>query len=839
MTVEELQIVISSKTEAAMSKIRGLKNAMANLTPQKAPDINVSTAKAQSSLKKLQNELDRTQRKIDKINEKRALLYAQQDTIANKYMDVPTLSGMTQPQTVDFLVDNDPKMQELNAQLDRLDAEMAPLKAHLAETKNRIEGLGLSEVPATERTKRFGRSMLTTSRHIQTAGRHSSYFGRMITSMLLSMALYSGISLIIKSITEGLQNTAQGSDTANKTMSQLATSALYVKNSIASALLPALQAIEPVLTSIANSIANFMTIIGMFTARLFGNATTFTRARRASVDYAKTLGGVSKAAKTAKGSLAAFDQLNVLNKQDNASSGSSAKPGMPAYKDMFEQVPIPTWVNTISDKIKATIAEITAVVSGAFLFVGATLLLSGVDIPLGLGLMAIGAIGMGAAIAANWNSMTTQLRNVLTTILTGFAGFALVIGALLTFTGADVPLGLGLMMMGAASLAAAVAINWGSTKMTLATVLSGITGVVSGATLALGALFAFTGVDIPLGIGLMLVGAVGIAAGVALNWSGLSVQMQGQISMITAIVGGSLLALGAVLAFTGVAPALGLPMMAVGASTLAATIAVNWNSMSDSLRNTLTIITAIVGVAFLALGAVLTFTGVGIPLGIGLMLVGAASLATAAALNWNAITNKIKSVLADILAIASIAAIAIGIILCLTGAGIPLGIGLILAGAAGIHKAASISDTPLVNHIRQIMNSIIGIIESGVNYCIDLLNQISFTIPDWLPGIGGSTFGFNIGRLHIPRLATGGVIKGATPLIAGEAGAEAIVPLERNTEWIDSLAERIVSKVGDSGGSGDINLTIPIYLDHNGSLIDTVIKTVQRRSRSNNAPVFD
>lgn len=839
MTVEELQIVISSKTEAAMSKLKGLKNAMANLTPQKSPDVNVSTNKAQQELKKLQSELDRTQRKIDRINQKTAPLFAQQDAIVNKYLDTPAYPGMTQAESVDFMVDQDPQMQKLNTQLDKLDAQMAPLKAHLAETKNRIEGLGLSEVPATERTKRFGRSMLTTSRHIQTAGRHSSYFGRMITSMLLSMALYSGISLIIKSITEGLQNMAQSSDTANKTMSQLATSALYVKNSIASALLPALQAIEPVLVNVANSIANFMTTIGMFTARLFGNATTFTRARRASVDYAKTLGGVSKAAKTAKGSLAAFDEINTLNKQNNASPGALAKPGMPAYQDMFEQVPIPTWVNTISDKIKAMIADITAVVSVAFLFVGTLLVVSGANIPLGIGLMLAGAIGLAAVIALNWNSMSDTLRKVLTAILAGFAGFVFVIGAILTFSGANIPLGIGLMIAGIGSLGAAVALNWNSTKDTMASVLIIIAGVIAGATLALGALFAFTGVDIPLGIGLMLVGAAGLAALVALNWDGLSNEMREKIATITAIVSGALLVLGAILTFTGVALPLGIGMMLVGAATLAAVAALNWNTMSDSLRNTITIIMSIVGVAFLVLGAIFTFTGVALPLGIGLMLVGAAGLAAAAALNWNTLKNKIKSVLADILAIASIAAIAIGIILCLTGAGIPLGIGLIIAGAAGMFAAVKLGDSPLVSHIRGAMNGIISIVESGVNRCIDLLNQISFTVPDWFPGIGGRTFGFNINRIHIPRLATGGVIKGATPLIAGEDGAEAIVPLERNTEWIDSLAERIVSKAGSASATGDISLTIPIYLDHNGSLIDTVIKTIQRKSRSNNAPVFD
>lgn len=58
---------------------------------------------------------------------------------------------------------------------------------------------------------------------------------------------------------------------------------------------------------------------------------------------------------------------------------------------------------------------------------------------------------------------------------------------------------------------------------------------------------------------------------------------------------------------------------------------------------------------------------------------------------------------------------------------------------------------------------------------------------------------------QIPKLALGGIVNRpgrGVPAIIGEAGAEAVLPLENNTEWMDMLAEKI-------GG----NVTIPIYLD--------------------------
>lgn len=103
--------------------------------------------------------------------------------------------------------------------------------------------------------------------------------------------------------------------------------------------------------------------------------------------------------------------------------------------------------------------------------------------------------------------------------------------------------------------------------------------------------------------------------------------------------------------------------------------------------------------------------------------------------------------------------------------------------------------------IKGVINSIIGGVEgmanavvNGINTVIKALNNLSFDIPDWVPEFGGKTFGFNIPTLStvsLPRLATGGVVDGATPLIAGEAGKEAIVPLERNTGWMDQIANRL------------------------------------------------
>ena len=67
----------------------------------------------------------------------------------------------------------------------------------------------------------------------------------------------------------------------------------------------------------------------------------------------------------------------------------------------------------------------------------------------------------------------------------------------------------------------------------------------------------------------------------------------------------------------------------------------------------------------------------------------------------------------------------------------------------------------LWNGIVSILEGAINLIIRGVNSLIEQLNKVSFSLPDWVPVIGGKSFGFNvktISELKIPRLATGAVI---------------------------------------------------------------------------------
>ena len=138
------------------------------------------------------------------------------------------------------------------------------------------------------------------------------------------------------------------------------------------------------------------------------------------------------------------------------------------------------------------------------------------------------------------------------------------------------------------------------------------------------------------------------------------------------------------------------------------------------------------------------------------------------------------------------------------------------------------------NVIKTPINWIIG----GINSLIDGLNSISIDIPDWVPFVGGQTWGVNIPK--IKELAKGGFVKGGTPFIAGEAGAEAVIPLENNNQWIYKFAHAFAdglssfyggdnfTQTPDKGAGGKV-VNINLYLDNVNVKSDDDIEDVANK----------
>lgn len=85
---------------------------------------------------------------------------------------------------------------------------------------------------------------------------------------------------------------------------------------------------------------------------------------------------------------------------------------------------------------------------------------------------------------------------------------------------------------------------------------------------------------------------------------------------------------------------------------------------------------------------------------------------------------------------------------------------------------------PVVLGIIGLVKGIVGVVVNVVNAIIRTLNKFNFTVPDWVPALGGKQFGFNLTEVTLPKFADGGFTNG--PSLAGEAGTEAIISFRRS-----------------------------------------------------------
>lgn len=603
------------------------------------------------------------------------------------------------------------------------------------------------------------------------------------------------------------------------------------------AILPYAIAVVQVIREIANALAN---LAGFKLTEVDYSGVNSAAVGAGSL--ADNLDDAAGAAKKLKQYTTGFDELNVF--APNTGSGSGAGVGgaggfdfdLPTYDFLGDAVQ--TRIGEIKKMIEDTLAEITTIVSGFMLAVGAILVVTGVNIPLGVGLMAAGAVGLVATVGLNWTAMSSELASTLALITGVVGGFLLALGAIMAFSGANLPLGIALMALGGASLVSAAVINWHNSDRHLTDALTALTGVLAGASLAVGAMLAFTGVATGLGIALMAVGAVTLVSAAALNWNSIPDALASPLSRVGLLVSGATLALGAILAFSGCMP-LGIALMAIGATSLVSVMALNWNGLSDEIQNVIAIITTVVSVAFLAIGAALAFSGaniplglallaagavtmgtaimpnwndlsdnvqqkismittvvggallavgailalsgVALPLGLGLMAAGALSLGAVATLNWDFVVNSIKKVVSVITGILSGALIVLGVLLCLSGAGVGLGLAVLAAGLSLSYAAWTLDDNPITRFVRQMANSIIGL----VNGVIDAINDMFHIQFNGLSVMGITLIpAFDIRLVdipHIPFFEDGGFPNEGQLFIAREAGAEMVGAMGRRT----------------------------------------------------------
>lgn len=627
----------------------------------------------------------------------------------------------------------------------------------------------------------------------------SEFFGS-IKRIAMYRLIRSALKLITECLEEGVNNAYQYSKALNgpfaKSMDMIATSTQYWRNSVGASLMPLINAIAPVIDSLIDKAVTLLNVLNKLFAML-GGQSTYTTALKVGKQYAESAAGSAKAIQK---SLMGFDEINRLN----APNGGGGGGGIDASK-MFQTNKLSGVMGDISNMIQQHLATIQQIIFPAFaLVLGTILALTGHPL-IGIPMMAIGAGMLVSAIATNWDGMTGEMAAALTAVMGVLGGFFFALGAMLLVVGHPA-LGIGLMIAGAASVVTAVAVNWHASEDHLRDAAGTLTGIAFGALLALGTVALIASPQMTgLGLAMIALGAAGSIAAVGVNWGYLENPFRSAMSTIMSIVSWGLIGVGVVLAFTGLTP-LGIGMIVAGAAAFAAAN-VNWDSIPPKIRATIGTITAAISAGLLAVGAVLAFTG-HIPLGIGMMIAGAAGMSVAA-INWAQIPEKVRNTITQIMQLAGSALLAVGLIIFLAGGANPLGLGMMLAGGFVMASSA-------VLNWDSVPNKVGGIVERIKRKIDDLkswLGSFKLKFPDFkLPhfNVGWDTgwMGIKYPRIDVSWYAKGGFPSNGQLFMANEAGPEMVGKMgnrnavANNAQIVDGIKQGVIEamRAADTNG---------------------------------------
>lgn len=530
--------------------------------------------------KDAQKELNKLVKKIDTLNDKIYQKQQQKMPLAKQSEELAasldqakaTLESMRSGNeffTADSVKEQEHTVKSLQREYDSVTSKVEKMDAAIRADTRSLDKMKTDAGALSEKISGAGTRMVAMGEATKKADAFLARFSNRVKRLALRAFVFTIIAKALSVVRDYVWKVIQTNDEAVAAIGNLKGALLTLAQPLLGVVVPAFIALVNILNSVVSAIANIVSII-------FG--TTAKKSEAAAKSLYKEANAVEKvgaAAKDAQANLASFDEINTLS--SSSGGGGAASALADRLSPVFEQFK--------SDAYKAKIDEITAYLCGALLALGAILCFSGANIPLGIALMAAGAIGLVSLIKENWDCMPNKLRASITNVLMILGVSAIAIGAILCFSGANIPLGIGLMIAGAAMLGTAVALNWNAvadkTKETLETILV----YIGLAALAIGVILCLSGAHIALGIGLIIIGAASLASAVALDWNSTTEKTKSKLTEILLFAAKSLLALGIMLAiFCPAAWPIAFGMMLAGGASLVTAAALNWDAILEKLK---------------------------------------------------------------------------------------------------------------------------------------------------------------------------------------------------------------------------------------------------------------
>lgn len=190
---------------------------------------------------------------------------------------------------------------------------------------------------------------------LDTIVKKTTGFFNKFTASIGRIAMYRAIRSLLNSISKALMTGIGNLNMYSKTMgtsfhtalNQIATDALYMKNSVASSAAPIIESLVPAIDWVADKVHALTDALAQLFAALNGK-TSYSRAVKYATEYTDS---ISEAAKAAKNFTAGFDELNIFD----PTSGKGVGGSQGDFTKMFEEAPIDNNIQEIADKIKPMI----------------------------------------------------------------------------------------------------------------------------------------------------------------------------------------------------------------------------------------------------------------------------------------------------------------------------------------------------------------------------------------------------------------------------------------------------------------------------------------------------
>jgi hypothetical protein len=732
-------------------------------------EVNVDDKQAQKELNSITQKIERISEKLKEQNTGKTEIVNQSAQLGAQ-LDVAKakLEYMKSGQeffTSDSILGQEKNVSALQKEFDAAADKLDKANEKIRETERRLNAAKEKAADLQKQVagaQKSAQALAMTTKALSPAAEKAEKSFNKLVGRIKGLAkrvfIFTIITAALRKIKQYMWSAIQTNDDAMNAVARL-------KGELRTLAQPIVNIAIPAFTALAKIITYTLTGASRLLSLLFGS--TYSASKKAAKslnDQQNAIEGVGSAAKKASKYLAPFDELNTISGND--AGGGSESGGNAVNFD-----------SDIGSGVNAVMALMTGI---ALLAIGAILTFSG-HVGVGIAMMVAGALTVYGVYASDGGEAAkTLVETGLSKILIAIGPMIAILGVVLMLTG-NIPWGLGLLIAGIALFAVGeVAENWDLLGTNLVGALANMLIDISPYIALFGAVLLFVPGQQALGIGLIIAGIALFAVGeVGANWELLGTNLTSALTKIFSEISPYIAVFGLLLAMVPGMMAVGIGMIVAGSAMFAfSVIAPNWDSITQALRGPLGKTLAMIGGFLVVLGLMLIFSGVGIPLGIGMLLAGGVSLAAAIAPNWDFIRDKIKNVWQKIKEFWN-------------------------SYIAPVFTAAW-----WLNLGKTIMNGLISGIERGINWVLGGVSDMVNGITGILNKIPGVNIGrVNWGNVHIPRLAQGAVIPANREFLA-------VLGDQKHGTNIEAPLDTIKQAVAEVLGQGsDRPITIIVQMD--------------------------